>query len=394
MDTNGTSRRHRRKAAHSYHTHNDLRLLRHGKDFFGLLETMIDEARECIHLQTYIFQHDSTGIAVAERLAAAAARGVKVYVLVDGYASQGLPRDFIEQLRAGGIYFSFFEPLLKSRRFYFGRRLHHKVFVADGRRALVGASNIADRYNDLPGIPAWLNMDLYLEGETAADLENVCRNLWNKRGHRTQIPARPAAPKNDFPEGYPIRVRRNDWVKTQNQVSRSYKELFQTAQHEIYILCSYFLPGITFRRLMKQAVERGVTIRVVVAGRSDVMFAKHAERYLYRWMLRNRIELYEYQPTVLHAKIASRDGEWMTVGSYNVNDLSAYASIELNIDIFSPEFTARAEAGMRDIIEHECRQILPGRHAPAYQRLWEWIAYQSLRVLLFLFTFYFRKEKE
>lgn len=390
-DKPSTSKRH--YAGNGYHSHNALHLYHSGRDFFARLADMIQEAQHTIHLQTYIFQNDSTGTQVAEQLLAAAKRGVNVYVLVDGYASQNLPHEFIERLRQGGVYFSLFDPLLKSKRFYFGRRLHHKVVVVDSRCALVGASNVADRYNDLPDIPAWLNMDLYIEGETAVELAAMCRRIWNKRTQRHRIPPEPK-PHGGFPEGHAIRIRRNDWVTRKNEVSRSYLELFNTAHTHITIVCSYFLPGMTFRKRMRLAVQRGVKIQVVVAGESDVPLAKHAERYLYRWMLRNGMELYEYQPTVLHAKLATRDGEWMTVGSYNVNDLSAYASLEVNVDIRSQAFVQQTEEELQRIIREECVQILPGRRHNPVMQLWEWATYQSLRLLLFLFTFYFRREKE
>lgn len=392
MSTSST-RKYRRNG-NGYHSRNALHLLHTGHDFFERVAQMIDGAQHSIHLQTYIFQNDSTGTQVAEHLLAAAQRGVKVYVLVDGYASQNLPHAFVERLRNGGVYFSFFDPLLKSKRFYFGRRMHHKVLVADSRVALVGASNIADRYNDLPDIPAWLNMDLYIEGESAAELAGICRHIWNKRTHRLYIPPEPKPQADHFAEGHAIRVRRNDWVTMKSQISRSYQELFGTAHTHITIVCSYFLPGMTFRKKMRQAVQRGVKIQVVVAGPSDVPLAKHAERYLYRWMLRNGMELYEYQPTVLHAKLASRDGEWMTVGSYNVNDLSAYASLEMNVDIRSQTFVQQTEEELQRIIREECIQILPHRRHNVFMQLWEWTSYQSLRLLLFLFTFYFRREKE
>jgi len=80
----------------------------------------------------------------------------------------------------------------------------------------------------------------------------------------------------------------------------------------------------------------GVIIKVVQAGISDIALSKYAERYMYRWLLRNKVEIYEYQKTVLHGKIAVCDDQWMTVGSYNVNNLSAYASIELNLDVDNP----------------------------------------------------------
>ena len=92
------------------------------------------------------------------------------------------------------------------------------------------------------------------------------------------------------------------------------------------------------RRLLTNAAKRGVKIKVITAGPSDIMLAKHAERWMYDWLLRNKIELYEYQPAILHAKVAVCDSEWITIGSYNLNNISAYASIELNLDVHNADF--------------------------------------------------------
>jgi cardiolipin synthase len=97
------------------------------------------------------------------------------------------------------------------------------------------------------------------------------------------------------------------------------------------------------RNLLSRAAKRGVKIRVIVAGKSDVMLSKNAERWLYDWLLRHNIEIYEYEPAVLHAKTAVFDSEWVTIGSYNINNISAYTSIELNVDIHSTVFAKEVE---------------------------------------------------
>jgi cardiolipin synthase A/B len=126
-------------------TRNSIELVRGGCDYFDRLKQMIDRAKETIHLQTYIYEDDETGKEIAERLISASKRGVTVYLLADGYASQSLSSAFIDRIRNAGIHFRFFEPVFKSRYFYFGRRLHHKIFVVDTTCALVGGINISNR---------------------------------------------------------------------------------------------------------------------------------------------------------------------------------------------------------------------------------------------------------
>ncbi len=384
-----------------YSANNAVKLVRSGKEYFSLLEELVNAAQHTIHIQVYIFSADETGKHIAEVLKSAVARGVKVYFIADSYASDNLPTDFVSELRDAGICFRRFEPFFKSKNFYFGRRLHHKVVVIDANRALVGGLNLADRYNDLPGRPAWLDMALYVEGSAAAELEQVCCEIWNKNydketrvvPHKTTDPL----PDVDTEEPVSVRVRVNDWLRGKSQVWRSYVEIFNRSTDEIIIVCSYFLPGTIYRRQMIKAIKRGVKIKVVLAGKSDVMIAKYAERFLYDWMLRNKIEVYEYEKNILHAKLAVQDGRYMTIGSYNVNDLSALVSVELNLDVRNKPFVASVQDAITKIIAEDCVRISHENHRATTNLLkifWQRCAYQLIKLMFFAVTFYYRREKD
>ncbi|WP_232826000.1 phospholipase D-like domain-containing protein [Chitinophaga alhagiae] len=357
-------------------------------------------ARETVHLQTYIFGNDATGQQVADALIRAAQRGVQVYLLTDGYASQHLNGQLKQRLIAGGVHFRWFEPLFRSRRFYVGRRLHHKVTVVDGRYALVGGINIGDRYNDVPGDPAWLDAALYVEGEVCAGLSAICCKMWNGSYYgRRELPA--IVPDGAFFPSLPpgercsVRVRRNDWVGRKAEIWKSYFHMFSQASKEVIVMCSYFLPGWRFRQQMARAVKRGVKVKVIVTGPSDVMLAKSAERYLYRWMLENGISVFEYANDVLHAKLALRDGRFMTIGSYNVNNFSAYASIELNLDVRNRPLVRAVRQRIETIIDKDCREITEEYCQRSYgviQKYWQRFAYEIVKVLLYFFTVRLRRK--
>lgn len=382
----------------SYTKNNKVQLIRGGKEYFDLLLKLIGMAKDTIHLQVYIFDDDETGKKVAEALKTAVQRKVQVYLMADGYASQVMSQKFIDELRAAGIHFRLFEPVFRSKYFYFGRRLHHKVFVVDTRYALVGGLNISDRYNDMPGQPAWLDFALFAEGEIARQLCVLCWKTW--RGFPKRMGITPCEEKElqfnfSDEEKSTVRMRRNDWVRRKNEISRTYIEMFKNAKSEVTILCSYFLPGRTISKYILQALERGVTIKVVLAGLSDVMIAKYAERYIYDWMLRHKIRIYEYQGTVLHGKVAVSDKVWATIGSYNVNNISAYASIELNLDILNPSFARSLDNFLEEIIRTNCLEITKERLAKTttlFKQFIRWSSYQIIKLGFFLFTFYFREK--
>lgn len=380
----------------SYIPGNTVKLIRGGRSYFDLLETMIKHAKASIHFQYYIFDNDQTGRRIAQCLKQAAARKVAVYMLLDGYASRDLPDKFTEDLRRSGIHFRMFEPVFSSSHFYLGRRLHHKVVVIDSHQCLVGGLNISDRYNDTVESKAWLDWALFAEGPVGPVLARVCEQRYKSRSgitHRGRH-TRPLVLKG-AEEGCDIRVRTNDWVQRKWEISKSYLEMLKTAKSHITIMSPYFLPGEIFRLRIRQAVKRGITINVIQEGMSDVALSKHSERYMYRWLLRNKVNIYEYQKTILHGKIAVCDNEWTTVGSYNFNNLSAYASIELNLDVKNAKFAVDVERQLMEIMTNDCRRITMEdyQHTGLIERIYQWMSYYVFRITLFLFTFYF-KQKE
>ncbi|HET6253078.1 MAG TPA: phospholipase D-like domain-containing protein [Puia sp.] len=384
-----------------YTHHNKVRLIHGGAGYFSTLVQLIDKATNTIHLQTYIFDGDETGQLVSAALLRAAARQVQIFILLDGYASQHLPHEIISKWKAEGIHFRWFWPLFKSRNFYLGRRMHHKVVVVDASFGMAGGVNISDRYNDIGGRPAWLDRALLVEGQAALKLHIICRDMWTKAYWKLDRPGK----DNRFPrlpgvipeQECLVRVRRNDWVQGLNQISRSYVEMFRHAHSHVILLSAYFMPGSILRKQMMLAARRGVKIHIIVGAVSDVKIARLAEQYMYRWLFANHIEVYEYQGTVLHGKMATYDGIWMTNGSYNVNRISAYASVELNMDVRNNDFAAQAEADLRSIITDHCIRIDPKDYFHRHgwlQRFRQWIAYETVRLIFFLFTFYFKQEKE
>jgi cardiolipin synthase len=276
--------------------------------------------------------------------------------------------------------------------------MHHKIFVVDARYAVVGGINISNRYNDIGDTPAWLDMALFVEGEVAQQLCVLCWKTW--KSFPINMGITPCEEMNlDFSylaeQPCRIRIRRNDWVRRKNEISSTYAQMIRFAKSEITILCSYFLPGKVIRRLLSEAALRGVKVTIITAGPSDVMLSKRAERWLYDWLLRNNIDLYEYQPTVLHAKVAVCDGRLLTIGSYNVNDLSAYASIELNLDVQNEELTQSMRNVIEKIIEKDCKLITKAEYYKTknlIRQFSRWLSYKLIRLVFHMLTFYYKQK--
>ena len=378
-----------------YTQFNEAKLIRGGKDYFQCLLELIGNAQYSIHLQVYIFDEDTTGKMVADALMQAAMRNVKVYMLVDGYASKGLSKSFIQKLKESGVFFRHFEPVLKTSNFYFGRRMHHKVVVVDGYHCLVGGINISDKYNDVQDDPAWLDWAIYTKGDIALELQKVCVKLFTRSSmKRKRLISHEAEKANTCDECF-IRLRRNDWVQRKTQISSSYFEMLRNAQDHIIIMSSYFLPGYGIRKQLAKASARNVKITLILAGSSDIKLAKYAERFIYRWLLKKNIRIFEYQPSVLHAKIATYDKKWVTIGSYNVNNISAFASIELNLDVMNKEFAEEVEYKFRSILNDsvEITEEFYRTKFSFFSRFVQWLSYNIVKALFYLFTFYFRQRE-
>ena len=378
--------------------YNKAELIRGGRKYFSVLHDMIDKASKSIQLQVYIFEEDETGKEVASRLIKAAKKGIKVQVLLDGYASKGLSTGFKNSMRESGIRLRFFEPIFKGGNYYFGRRLHHKIVVCDGIASLVGGINISDRYNDKPGTPAWLDWAIKVEGEASFELFKLCNQCYSKKPEDwLALSQQDIVNALDTNLHCPIRIRRNDWVMGRNEISASYMEMFKKARHEIIIMSSYFIPSLFFRNNIIKALKKGVKIKLILAGISDVGISKYAERYLYRWAVRHGIEIHEYKHNILHGKIAVADGKIITIGSYNINDISALASIELNLDVEDVAFSKDVHQQLMKIIDNDCSRISPISIIRSYrisERILQWISYETVRLLFTLFTFYFSKKRK
>ena len=385
------------KIGSDFSIHNRVNIIRGGGEYFRLITEMADNATYSLHLQTYIFDEDETGNKVADALIRAARRGVLVYVMLDGYASKGISKEFIVKLLEAGVCFRFFMPLFKSQSHYLGRRMHHKVVVVDGKVAIVAGINISNRYNDMPGVPGWLDWAACVEGEAARQLDALCVGTWNRAVFKRKCKAI-NLPPHDFTGMGPcsVRIRRNDWVYQKTEISKTYREVFNKSKSSVVLMTSYFWPPQKLLRCMAAATARKVNVKLILTGEADVPFAKYAERYLYKWLFRHNIEVYEYQSNILHGKIAVADGEFVTIGSYNVNNISAFASVELNLDIRDDKIAAGLQDKLLNIIETDCVKISRENFWVSENVIRKFLYYLSYRIihfLFFLFTFYFNQHQ-
>ncbi|TDE28795.1 MULTISPECIES: phospholipase D-like domain-containing protein [Flavobacterium] len=331
----------------------NLELVYSGEDYFSRLEAIIRNSQFEIHMQMYLFENDATGNRIIEALIEAASRKVQIYILLDGLGSLSFPSETIKKMRQSGINIRFFAPLFSTYTFYIGRRLHRKVVVADAKFVLIGGINIADKYCGCSTEAPWLDYAVQLNGEIAEPLRKLCADIYFKKRH-----LRNKKIKSSFPvqEDAMVRILQNDWLKGKNEICDAYIKSIRNAKTEIIIVGSYFLPGIRIIRALKKASKNKVKIKLVLSGKSDLPLTRRATCFLYGKLLKYNIELYEWDQSILHGKVAVIDGNWATIGSFNLNNLSSYGSLEMNVEINSALFSKMFQTHLLGIIA-QCQNI-------------------------------------
>lgn len=324
-----------------------------GADYFSRLEKIINATKKELHIQTYIFDTDSTGLRIVEALKKAANRDVKIYLLLDGFGSNSFSSNIVKELRYYGVNVRFFSPLLSLNSFYIGRRLHQKVVVSDCNKVLIGGINIADKYHGSSFKTPWLDYAIQIESNVAKPLQQICRNFYFKKRK-----VRKSKIETTLLDKEPITIRilQNDWLNRKNEVQKEYVKAISNAQKEIIIVGSYFFPGRRIALALKKASKRKIPIKLIVSGISDVPVLRSASLYLYSILLKYNIEIYEWNKSVLHGKAAVIDGKWTTVGSFNVNNLSSFGSIEMNVEINSTSFSEKYLLHLNKII-NQCSKL-------------------------------------
>ncbi len=388
----------RSRIKHDYRDGHSVELLHSGEPFFAANEQLIDRARHFIHFQSYIVDEDETGLRIFNALIRAARRGVRTYLLLDAFGTKYLTGELISRIEGSGIIFRFFSPAFITKGFHFSLRLHHKVLLVDGEAAILGGMNFADRYHGTPHKKEWLDFAVLIRGPECAHINSILKKLWNK----TFISEKEKATEvvhstRTYPENIMLRVLENNWYRNKIEILRSYRYSFKHATDGMIIFASYFLPGRNERRLLRLASARGVNIKIVLASESDAPIFKRATNFLYDYILRNNIRLYEYLPSNLHAKVATVDGKWSTIGSYNLNHISDYASVETNVDILDNGFTRYFESILLKIIEEDCSQVKFEeylRRKTWVSRLADRISYQMIRLLMRILAQMNRKKRK
>jgi cardiolipin synthase len=332
--------------------HTEIRLIRGGPDYFNLLNDLIINATHEIHLQTYIFEPDLTGLEVLNNLISAAKKGVKVYLVLDFFGSLNM-YFYLKNIPHENFNLKYFGSIHWKYILFAGRRLHHKILCVDGEKALVGGINIADKYRGTNTTPPWLDYAIYLEHPKTAHLVNICKAIFQKE-FNVVYESKIGLNAQNYPHSF-LRILQNDWFRNKYEIYKGYIDLIRIAKKEITIINAYFLPGRKVFFALRKAAKRRVKIQILFGAKSDIPLIRSATFFIYKLLIRYNIEIYEWHQSVVHAKTMIIDDQYLMIGSFNLNALSQYGSIETNVFIKNHPSVLEAKEEFQNLLSNAVR---------------------------------------
>lgn len=306
----------------------------YGEDLYADMLDAIRQAKERIFFETFIWKSDAVGQAFKEALFDAADRGVEVYIVFDEFANLVVPRRFFTfpahiHLRRHPLIAS---PLRFPRN---SGRDHRKLLVVDDKAAFLGGYNIGSLY-----ATDWRDTHARLTGDMVWDVQNAFIDYWNLFAGRR----RPALPDKGADIWQPnIRVHRNIPRNMVYPIRGMYLEAIDRASHHVYLTHAYLIPDEDMLNALTRAARRGVDVRIIVPKESNHIVADWLSRGFYNQLLSSGVRLFLYQGAMVHAKTATIDGQWSTIGTANIDRLSLLGNYEINLEVYDPGVARQME---------------------------------------------------
>lgn len=362
-----------RRAQRAWLPGHRVELLENGEQYYPAVFGAIAQARHEVMIETFILFEDKVGLELQRVLVAAAQRGVRVDLTVDGWGTPELSPAYLAPLEAAGVRVRAFDPHPRflGLRLHLFRRMHRKIVLVDGHTAFVGGINFsADHLADF-GPEAKQDYSVRIEGPLVPRM----RAFFLAQIGQPQRPALAAAPAVGPAEAMFV-IRDNG--HNRDAIEQHYRIAIRAARSEVLIANAYFFPGYRLLRSLRMAARRGVRVRLILQGQPDQPIVKHAAGLLQASLVRAGVQIYEYCKRPLHGKVAVIDGLWATVGSSNLDPLSLALNLEANVMIRDRAFAAELSERLERLIREDCRRLEPDalQQRRARWRVWlETLAY-------------------
>ena len=333
-------------------------VLTNGDQIFPAMLDAINRAQRRVSLETYIYDEGTVANQFTEALAAAARRGVRVQLVVDAVGGSSMNAAHVERLRAAGCFVAQFNSPAWYSLEELNYRTHRKILVVDGEIGFTGGVGVSDHWlGNAQDKDHWRDTQVRIRGPIARLMEGAFYENF------VEADGGPAPELNDpltdlGEEGASLMVRSSP-TGGSNDLKRLYLLAIASARRTVDIASPYFVTDESTRWSLADAISRGVRIRILVEGDiTDAKPVKYASRDKFDLLLRQGIEIYEYQPTMMHTKVMVVDGVWSMFGSANFDNRSLELNDELNVAVTSRDLAARFAADMEADIRASRRLTL------------------------------------
>ena len=335
-------------------TGNKVELLVDGPATYDAMFAAIGNAKDHINMETYIIEDDEIGQRFAEVLTARQREGVQVNLIYDSVGSLATPEAFFIPMKESGVNvleFNPINPLMARKGWQFNLRDHRKLLIVDGQVAFVGGINISSVYSSgssgrskpSKNAQPWRDTHLRMTGPVVAEFQKLFMATWNEQH------GEPLASKDYFPEpgskgNEVVRAIGSTPEEAYSQIYVTLLSAINSAETQVFLTNAYFVPDPQLLAALKEAVQRGVDVRLLLPGSTDSALVFHASRSYYDEMLSAGVKIYERKDAMLHAKTALIDGVWSTVGSTNLDWRSFVSNQEINAVMLGQEFGAQMQS--------------------------------------------------
>ena len=350
-----------------------------GDRSFKTLWQDIRQASRRVWVEVYIFEPDEVGQKTLEALTDAAKRGCDVVLIYDSQGSSNVDKSFFRPLRkAGGkvVAFNTVYPWQKVRQHILNplHRDHRKIVILDDHLAYTGGANISEDYAGPElGTNKFIDTMLRIEGPATQDL---ARLFLNSLQEASSLERRLFAPVRPAPEGVPVCTVGLNERQERKSLDRLLRRAVERAQEHCYIAAAYFVAPPWLRKSLSEAAGRGVDVRIVTAGNTDLKVARLAKRHAYGELLKSGAKIYEMKDRMLHAKYLTIDEHFSLIGSYNMDRWSDLHNLEVNVAAVSPDLSGQLRKDFLDLQEQSVEHTLQRwERRPLGRRMVQWLVY-------------------
>ncbi|MEO6653377.1 MAG: phospholipase D-like domain-containing protein [Ilumatobacteraceae bacterium] len=317
---------------------NRLELLRNGEQIFPAMLAAIDDADRSIDLLTFVYWSGDIGAQFADAIARAGQRGVRVRVLLDALGAKPVDAQLVEQMRDAGAIVRFFRPPDPRHPLRVNHRTHRKVMVCDEAVAFTGGVGIADEWMG-DGQTGWRDTHVRVTGPAVNGLRAAFLDNWIETDPSMFDDEVDRFPELDCPGSVDVQVILGTAEPGWNAISMTVRALVDMAVERVRITTAYFVPDDDLAGRLVSAAERGVTVEILLPGPgADKRFVQLAGEERYTELLEHGIEIWNYGPSMLHAKLMTIDGSVGVIGSANFNHRSTSLDDEVNLVAFDEAF--------------------------------------------------------